>query len=186
MISHQGAKDLLYKHITSDNLRKHHLAAGATMRKFAEKFGEDADKWELVGLLHDMDWEQTKDDPGRHTQVTAEILQDYDVPTEVIEAIKAHHPSASGKTPETLMEKTVYYTEELTGLILAAVLVRPDKQLANVEVKSLKKKLKDKSFARGVDRDMVAAAPDALDLSLDEILQTTLEAMQEIHEELGF
>ena len=185
-MNRQEAKELLYQYIQSENLRRHHFAAEAVMRAFARKFNEDENSWGIAGLLHDMDWEQTKDNPDNHTKVAEQILRDHGVDDEVlISAIKAHHPSASGKQPETLMEKTLYYTEELTGLITAAALVRPDKKLGGVTTESLFKKLKDKSFARGIDREKVAQTPEALGLPVEEIIETVLRAMQDIHEDLG-
>ncbi len=179
------AYQLLATYIQNENLRKHHLAAETAMRAFARKFQQDEELWGIAGLLHDMDWEQTKDAPENHTKVAEQILRDHGCDDEVlINAIKAHHPTASGKQPETLIEKTLYYTEELTGLIIAAALVQPDKKLASVDVNSILRKLKDKAFARGVNREIIAKSPEALGISLEEIVQTVLFSMQEIHEEL--
>lgn len=184
-MSREEAKELLYQNVQNENLRKHHLASEAAMRAFARKFNENEEAWGLAGLFHDMDWEQTKDNPDQHTKIAEQILKEKGVSEEIINAVKAHHPTASGKWPETLMEKTIYYTEELTGLIIAAALVQPDKKLASVNVDSVLRKLKDKSFARGVDREIISKSPEALNLSLEEIIETVLQAMQEIHEDLG-
>lgn len=191
-MTREEAKELLYQYVQSENLRKHHLAAEAAMRAFAAKFGGDPEHWGLAGLLHDMDWEQTKDNPDQHTKVAAQILKEKGVNEEIINAVKAHHPTASGKWPQTQMEKTIYYTEELTGLIIAVALVQPDNlpagkagKLASVTLDSVLRKLKDKSFAAGVDREIVAKSPEALDLPLEEIIETVLQAMQQIHEELS-
>ena len=182
----EEAKELLYQYIQSENLRRHHLATEAVMRAFARKFNENEDTWGMPGLLHDMDWEQTKDNPDNHTKVAEQILRKHGVTDEVlINAIKAHHPTASGRWPETLMEKVLYSTEEITGLVTASALVQPNKQLASVTVESLSKKLKDKSFAKGVDRDIVAKSAEYTGLPLEEVLGIVLSAMQDIHEELG-
>lgn len=185
-MNREEAKELLYQYIQSENLRRHHLAAEAVMRAFARKFSEDEEVWGIAGLLHDMDWEQTKDNPDNHTKVAEQILRERGVDDEVlINAIKAHHPTASGRWPETLMEKVLYSTEEITGLVTASALVQPDRKLASVTVESLSKKLKDKSFAKGVDRDIVAKSVEYTGLPLEEILQIVLFAMQDIHEDLG-
>jgi len=184
-MNREEAKELLYQYVQNENLRKHHLAAEAAMRAFAVKFEGDPEHWGLAGLLHDMDWEQTKDNPDQHTKVAAQILKEKGVNEEIINAVKAHHPTASGKWPQTQIEKTIYYTEELTGLIIAVALVQPDKKLASVTLDSVLRKLKDKSFAAGVDREIVAKSPEALDLPLEEIIETVLQAMQQIHEDLG-
>ncbi|MCH7604454.1 HDIG domain-containing protein [Patescibacteria group bacterium] len=184
-MNREEAKELLYQHVLNENLRKHHLAAEAAMRAFAVKFGGDLESWGLAGLLHDMDWEQTKDNPDQHTKVAEQILKEKGVSEEVINAVKAHHPTVSGKWPQTQMEKTIYYTEELTGLITAAALVQPNKKLASVTLGSVLRKLKNKSFAAGVDREIVAKSSEALDLPLEEIIETVLQAMQQIHEDLG-
>lgn len=185
-MTREEAKELLYQYIQNENLRRHHLAAEAVMRAFARKFKEDENAWGIAGLLHDMDWEQTKDNPDNHTKVAEQILRAHGVDDEVlINAIKAHHPTASGRWPETLMEKVLYSTEEITGLVTAATLVQPDKKLASVTVESLSKKLKDKSFAAGVDREIVAKSVEYTNLPLEDILATVLQAMQDIHENLG-
>lgn len=181
----QEARDLLFEYVKSPSLRNHHIATEAAMKAFAKRFNEDEDLWGLAGLLHDMDWEMTADEIEKHTSITATVLEEKGAPQEVIRAIKAHHPTATGVEPDSLMEKTLYYTEELTGLITAAALVRPDKKLEGVNVKSLKKKLKDKSFAKGVDREIVYKSAEELGMELEKVIETVLTAMQEIHEELG-
>lgn len=193
-MTREEAKGFLFQHVQQENLRKHHLAAEAAMRAFATRFGKDQEIWGLVGLLHDMDWEKTKDNPDQHTKVAEQLLQPYNLPQEVINGIKAHHPEASGKQPETLLENTIYYTEELTGLIIAAALVQPDNpptprlrragKLASVTTESVLRKLKDKSFAKGVSRERVQKSSEVLGLPLEEVIETVLKAMQEISEDL--
>ena len=162
----------------------HHLASETLMRAFAKKFNEDPELWGICGLLHDLDWEYTKDDPDTHTKKAAEILREQNVDEVIIHAVQAHHPSASGIEPSNLMEKTLYTTEELTGLIIACALVQPDKKLASVKAESVQKKLKTKGFARGVDRDIVNQAPEAIGIPMEEIIQISLTAMQEIASDL--
>lgn len=185
-MNRKQAKELLYQHITNENLRRHHLAAEATMRAFARHFGENEEQWGLSGLLHDLDWEKIEGDPAQHTKVTEQILRENGVTDEVlINAIKAHHPTVSGRWPETLQEKVLYSTEEITGLVTAAALVQPDKKVENVNVPSLMKKLKSKNFAAGVDRDIVAKSAEYTGMPLEGVIGIVLRAMQDIHEDLG-
>jgi len=181
------ARLLLAEHIQNQNLIRHNLAAGALMRALARRLGEEqsADIWELTGLLHDLDWEKTQNDIASHTKVTAKILEKESFPREVIEAISRHNHRAGNPPPETLMEKALFYSEEITGLIVAAALVRPDKKLSGVTAESAMKRLEEKSFARGVDRDILRQVPEKLGIPLQELSSIALSAMQEIHEELG-
>ncbi len=163
----------------------HHLGAEIVMRAFAQKFNQDAELWGICGLLHDMDWEYTKDNPQEHTKKAAEILRAEGVDEIIIHAVQAHHPSASGIDPSNLMEKCLYTTEELTGLMIACALVQPDKKLGSVKTESVLKKLKTKGFARGVNRDVVNQAPEVLNLPMEEVIKISLEAMQSIAAKLG-
>ncbi len=163
----------------------HHLGAEIVMRAFAQKFNQDPELWGICGLLHDMDWEYTKDTPNEHTKKAAEILRAEGVDEIIIHAVQAHHPSASDIEPSNLMEKCLYTTEELTGLMIACALVQPDKKLASVKADSVLKKLKTKGFARGVNRDVVNQAPEVLSLPMEEVIQISLAAMQSIASQLG-
>lgn len=157
------------------------------MRALARRFGEErgADIWELAGFLHDLDWEKAQDDIASHTELASEILEKEGFPRGVIEAIKKHNHHAGNPPPETLMEKALFYSEEITGLIVAAALVRPDKKLSGVTAESVMKRFEEKSFARGVDRDILRQVPEKLGILLQELTSIALSAMQEIHEELG-
>ncbi len=185
--SREQALELLEEHIKDDNLRKHALAVEAVMRRFAQKFNQDEqeqEKWARAGLLHDLDWEQTQGgNEEKHGVVAEEILLEKEYPKEITNAIRVHNHHR-GETPETLMEKVLYSVEELTGLITAAALVNPE-GLRGVKVKSVKKKMKDKSFAAGVDREVIKTAPEYLDLTMEEIIEEVLEAMKSIQDELG-
>jgi uncharacterized protein len=184
-MSREDALNLLKKYIKNENLIKHGLAVEAVMKKLAQHFKQDKDieKWALAGLLHDLDWELTQDNPQKHGQKTAEILEKEDIEEDIIRAIKAHNHLLNLPL-NNLMEKALFCAEELTGLITATALVHPEK-LAGVKTKSIKKKFKDKSFARGVNRDIIKKAPDLIGLSLEELIEISLEAMKENKEDLG-
>ena len=175
---------LLREHIKNQNLIKHCLAVEALMIALAGKFGEDENVWGLAGLLHDMDWEETQSTPERHSLIAAEILEKEGFPAEVVKAIKVHN-HLHGITPETLLEKALYATEEITGLIVAATLILPSKKLADLKVESILSRMKEKSFARGVNREIINLTPEYIGVSVKELARVALGAMREIHEELG-
>jgi hypothetical protein len=181
------ALELLKTYIKNQGLIKHNLAAGALMKSLAHYYGKDeeADLWELSGLVHDLDWEMTQSEPEKHTEPAAEILREENFPPEVIEAVYRHNFHANHPAPETLMEKALYYTEEVTGLIVAAALVLPSKKISELTVESVMKRFKEKSFARGVDRGLLLEMEDKLGLKVAELIKIALPALQGIHEELG-
>jgi putative nucleotidyltransferase with HDIG domain len=178
------ARALVEERIPSRNLVNHCVAAEAIMDGLAAHFGmsdEDRQRWALAGLLHDLDYAETGEDPARHGLVTAEMLQGK-VDDEVIHAILAH----AEKAPiETLMDKALYAADPTTGFIVAAALVRPDKSLANVEVRSLLKRWKEKAFARGASREQMATAEEGLGMTREEFLALSLAAMQARAGDLG-
>lgn len=178
---------MLHEHIENKNLIKHSLAVGALMKALAKHFGkeEEVENWELAGLLHDLDWDKTRHDPAVHTKLTEELLKKENFPSEVIEAIRRHNHAAGNPPPETQLEKSLYYTEEITGLIVAAALVLPSKKLADLTIDSVLKRFQEKAFARGVDRELLKEMPSHLNLSLEELVSITLRTMQEMNEELG-
>lgn len=178
------AWQLIEKHVKEDYLQKHALAVEAVMQEFAEHFGEDKDVWGITGLLHDLDYEMTKEDLSQHGQKTAEILQEQGVHGVITNAIQAHN-ELTGVEPTSMLAKTLYAVEELTGLITACALVQPDKKLSSVNLKSVKKKFKTKSFAKGVNRDIVRQSEDLLDMPLDDVFTKSLNAMQGIADDLG-
>jgi putative nucleotidyltransferase with HDIG domain len=175
------AKRLMESKLKNKNLRKHVLAVAAVMRRLAERFGEDGDKWELTGLLHDLDLEQTQDDFERHALVTAQWLEELEVERDIIEAVKAH----ADKAPRnTMMDKAVYCSDPVTGFIVACALIHPDKSLDPIDVPFAMKRMKEKRFAAGADRDRMRACEE-LGLSIEEFMELSLEAMKGIKEELG-
>ncbi len=175
---------LLNLHIKNPANIRHALAVEALMRSLAEKFGADAGQWGIAGLLHDMDWEETTDQPERHTEVAAEILRAQGCDDAIIRAIRAHNYLGTAR-PHELMDKALYSTEEMTGLVTAAVMVLPSRKIADLSVRSIMKKFKEKSFARGVSRAIINETPEMLGLSVEELAEITLHAMQGVHEQLG-
>ena len=147
-----------------------------TMRYFAREFdSENEEFWGIVGLLHDLDWEEHDDEPEKHTLYAAPLIEGAGGTPELIRAIQSH---TSDFNPELQMEKILFATEELTGLIGAAVIMRPSKSVMDFEVKSLKKKFKDKRFAAGVNRDVIRSGAEMLGWELDELFDRTIKAMQ--------
>lgn len=158
---------------------QHAKTVAAVMKWFAQQLGfaKEADFWELVGLLHDLDFEKF---PDQHCQKTAEILRELGLGEDLIHAVVSHgHGMVSEVAPEHVMEKVLFAVDELTGLIGAAALMRPSKSVSDMELKSLKKKFKDKSFAAGCSREVIQTGAQMLNWPLDELLEKTLTAMKE-------
>ncbi|MGE5381164.1 MAG: HDIG domain-containing metalloprotein [Methylocystaceae bacterium] len=173
----------LQQHLKNDHLIKHSLAVESIMRGLARHLGEDETEWGLTGLLHDIDYESTADDPNRHSLVGAEMLTDAGFPSGVVYAVKVHN-EAHNLPRISQLDKALFAADPTSGFITAAALVRPEKQLAFVEVKSLKKRFKEKSFAKGANRDNMASCTE-LGLELEEFLALSLAAMQQDAEQLG-
>ncbi len=178
------AWELVQTKIKGDFLRTHLLASEAIMRALAKHFNEDVEMWGLAGLTHDIDWELTEPTPEKHSLVGAEWLKEAGFPPEVVEAVRVHNHT-HGIEPKTLMEKSLWCAEELTGLIVACAFVQPDKKLASVKVSSVKKKFKDKAFAKGVNREIISKCEDMTGLTLEQLIEIELKAMQEISGDLG-
>ena len=172
---------LLTEYTKKENLIKHALAVEAAMRRYAEIFGEDPEEWGIVGLLHDFDYEKF---PDNHPYKGVEILKEKGLPEEWLEAILGH-TDYTGVERKTLLAKTLFAVDELTGFIVAVALVRPSKKIEDVAVKSVKKKMKDKAFAAAVNRKDIVKGADELNVSLEEHIKNVLEAMKAIAQELG-
>ena len=183
-MTRQEALDLLAQHITNRNLIRHNVAVGFIMKALAAKFGENQNDWELAGMLHDLDWEKTKDDFKSHTKLSKEILEKTDLKPEIINAIYVHNWVHEIK-PETMLEKALYCVEELSGIITAAALIQPDKKLASVTVDSVLRKFKQKSFAAGVNREIIMLCKDYINMELPELVEISLNAMKDHAEEVG-
>lgn len=196
MISREEALKLLHENMGSQNLRRHCYAVEAVMRALAKYFKADEEKWSIVGLLHDSDYEKTKDKPEKHTRLTVEWLKAKgETDPEIISAILSHNyahlieePSENGSLPEAPknnLEWSLYCCDELTGLIVAVSLVKPGKTLAEVTVDSVLNKWREKSFAAGVKREQIEECEKELDIPLREFIEIALTAMQGISDDLG-
>ncbi|HEX3584465.1 MAG TPA: HD domain-containing protein [Candidatus Angelobacter sp.] len=174
---------LLCEYTQSESLRKHMLAVEACMRAYARKFGEDENKWGITGLLHDFDYEKYPT-PAEHPFVGNKILEERGYPEDMRRAILSH-ADYSGVKRESRMEKTLYACDEIAGFITASALVKPNKSLAECEAKSVRKKMKDKAFARSVNRDDIINGAADLGVDLEEHIAFCIEAMKGIAGELG-
>jgi len=170
---------LVREKIKSEFTLNHLLASEAVMRALASRFNEDQDSWGIAGLVHDIDWEITAHNPEQHSLLGAVWLREAGLSDHIVQAVKTHNHLHQLK-PESLMAKALYCSEELTGLIVACALVQPDKKLASVKVSSVKKKFKDKSFAAGVNRDIILTCRELIGLTLDELIELELIALQAI------
>ncbi len=172
---------LLCAYTQSDLLRKHCLAVEAAMRWYARKFGEDENLWGNIGLIHDLAFEKY---PDQHPQKDGEILRELGFPEEWVRAVWSHG-DALNIPRVTPLEKTLYAVDELTGLVIAVALVRPSKKIADVDVAAVKKKWKDKAFARGVNRADIERGAAELGVPLDEHIGNVIEALRSVAEQLG-
>ncbi|MFQ5855759.1 MAG: HDIG domain-containing metalloprotein [Anaerolineae bacterium] len=179
----EDAYALVNEFTKNQNLVKHMLAVEAGMRAYARHFGEDEDKWGIVGLLHDFDYEKHQTIPD-HPLKGAEILRERGWPEEIVDAILSH-ADETGIPRDTKMRQALYAVDELTGLIVAVALVRPTRDIRDVELSSVKNKWGEKRFAAGVNRADIEKGVEALGVSLDDHIQTVLSAMQGIASELG-
>ncbi len=182
-MTREEAKKFLEKYIKNKNLIKHSLAVEAVMRELAKYFQEDEEKWGLTGLLHDIDYEQTKDKPGEHSLIGAEILSEKGLDKEIVEAVKSHN-EIHGIKPKTRMAKALFCADPLTGLIVAATLVLPSKRLKDLTVRSVLKRFKEPRFAAGANRDIIAQCKELLNLDLEKFIDISLKAMQKISQDL--
>ncbi|MFQ5739648.1 MAG: HD domain-containing protein [Acidobacteriota bacterium] len=183
MPTREDAWELLNHYTKNPNLIKHALAVEAAMRAYARQFGQEEEKWGLVGLLHDFDYDRFPD-PKDHPLVGAEILQERGYPEDIIYAIKAH-ADYLGLPRQSRMDKTLFAVDELCGFITAVTLVRPNKRVADVPVRSVKKKLKDKAFARSVNRHDIRLGAEELGVELDSHIGFVVQAMAGVAGELG-
>ncbi len=185
MISIEKARELVEREIENDNLRNHMLAVSKIMGALADKIGigeEDKEKWILVGLLHDLDYERTKDNFERHGIITAEMLKE-ELPDECLQAIKAHN-NRTGFEPNSVMAKALIAADAVSGLIVPTALMMPTRKLSEVSAKSLKKKFSDKSFARTVSRENIMVCEE-LGFERNEFFKLALDALQAISDDLG-
>ena len=167
----------------SESLLKHALSVESVMRYMAKKYGEDEEKWGIIGLIHDLDYEMY---PDQHCKMTEKILKENGWPEEYIRAVLSHGWGlATDVTPVSLLEKTIYAVDELTGLVATSALVRPSKSVLDMEARSVKKKWNDKKFAAGVDRSVIEKGAEMLGISIDELITDCIMGMRTVAKEIG-
>lgn len=179
----EQAYDLLKKYNKSEGLIKHALAVEGVMRYFARRCGEDEEKWGIIGLVHDLDYEQF---PEEHCRKTEEILKDHAWPQEYIRAVVSHGWGICADVePKTELEKVLYAIDELTGLVVTSALVRPSKSVMDLKAKSVLKKWKDKRFAAGVDRSIIIKGAEMLGVEIKDLITDTIMGMRDVAGEIG-
>ncbi len=182
-MNRQEALELLNENLKSENLINHSLAVEAVMRGLAKRLEKDIEKWGLAGLLHDIDYELTAENPQRHALAAKDLLKDYDISDDIMHAIMAHN-SENGTVLETEFDRALYCADPITGLITACALVKPSRKLEDVQVKSVKKKFKDKAFARGADREQIDSCVN-IGIERAEFIEIALIGMKEIALDIG-
>ena len=180
----EQAEKLLAQHVTNPSQQMHARAVRSAMRHFAKKYNEDVEFWAQVGLLHDIDYEKY---PDNHLEHSEEFLRPAGYSDDFINAVLSHGWGLCkvDTEPTHIMEKVLYATDELTGLITASVYMRPDRSILSIETKSVKKKFKNKKFAAALDREVIKRGAEMLDMELDELIGETILAMRAAADELG-
>jgi putative nucleotidyltransferase with HDIG domain len=177
------ALELFRKYNQSESLLKHALSVEGVMRYMAKKAGEDEDKWGIIGLIHDLDYEMY---PEQHCTMTEKILRENSWPEEYIRAVLSHGWGlASAVKPISQLERTIYAVDELTGLVATSALVRPSKSVMDMEARSVKKKWNDKKFAAGVDRSVIEKGAEMLGVTVDELITDCIMGMRDVAGEIG-
>jgi len=177
------AWELFRKYNQSESLTKHALAVEGVMRYMARKYNEDEEKWGIIGLIHDLDYEKY---PDQHCKKTEEILRENQWPEEYIRAVMSHgYGIVTDTEPMSLMEKVLFAIDELTGLVVTSALVRPSKSVLDMQAKSVKKKWNDKRFAAGVDRSIIEKGAAMMNVELSELITDTIMGMREVADEIG-
>jgi predicted hydrolase (HD superfamily) len=191
----QTSTEILHKNMKNKNLRKHCYAVGKAMSAYYDYYKEQGrntgsltkEEWEIIGILHDSDWELTTETPEQHTLMLLEWLKEYDVPQEMLNVFRSHNNKITKlREPETLLEWTLECCDELTGFIVAVTLITPGKKISDVSVERVLKKFKQKEFARAVDRRQILQCEEKVNVPSKEFIEITLKAMQENAELLGF
>lgn len=185
-MNREKALKLVKERIKNQNLIKHCLAVEACLKVLAKHFGKQPsaeEKWGLTGLLHDIDYEETKNDPNQHSILGAKILEELGVDKDIVHAVKTHN-EIHGIAPATLLAKALYCVDPLTGLIVAATLVLPSRKLRDLKTENVLRRFKEKAFARSVNRKIIASCSE-ISLTLEEFVEIGLKAMQKISDNLG-
>jgi putative nucleotidyltransferase with HDIG domain len=183
MLTRDEALSLVNKHVSKKNVVYHMIAVEAIMRSTARHFGEDEEKWDLVGLLHDVDYEKTEATPEKHSLLAQEILSGV-IPDDMIKAIKTHNAKYTGVMPENRMEKALVACDAISGLLIACALVMPSKKLADVKAESVAKKFKDKDFARGADRERIVICEEIM-IPKEKFFEIALSGLKEAASQIG-
>jgi len=174
---------LVKEYVSDETLINHMIATGAIMGGLAERLGQDVERWVVTGILHDIDYQETKDNPELHSIRGGEILTEHGLDEEIVHAVMAHN-EIHGIERITLLDKALFAVDPLSGLITATAYVMPSKKLEEVQLKSLKKKFKDKTFAKGANRDQIKTCEE-FGISLDEFLEIALNEMKKIAPQIG-
>lgn len=182
-MTREEALNLLKENLKNKNLIKHSLAVEAGMKALAEYFKEDKEKWGLCGLLHDIDYEKTNQNPELHSKIGSEMLRNLGVDSEICEAILTHN-EAHKVEPKSLMGKALYCLDPLTGLIVAATLVLPSKKIGDLKVENVLNRFKEKAFAKGAKREAIKKCEEYLNLPLEKFVEIVLHSMQKIAKDL--
>ncbi len=177
----EEALDSIMANVENENLLKHMLATEAVMAGLAERLGEDIESWALAGLVHDLDYDETADDPARHGLVSAAKLDELGFPGDIIHAVKAHNEHVARESP---MDRALYASDPVTGLVVAAALMHPSKKLAGLDVDFVLRRFNEKRFAAGADRNQIRACSE-LGLELEDFLGIAIESMQGVSDDLG-
>ncbi len=178
----ERAEQLVNTYVSSDSLKRHLYAVEEAMGWYARHWKEDEASWRITGLIHDFDYERY---PDQHPMKGVQLLEEEGFPKTIVQAVAAH-ASYTGVPRETLMARTLFAVDELAGFVMAVALVRPSRLIADVKVKSVKKKLKDKAFARQVNREEIIQGAEELGVELDQHIQNVILALQQHPERLGF
>ena len=181
-MNREKALSILKENLSNKNLIKHSLAVEAIMRALARRLGQDEEKWSLAGLLHDIDYEKV--DPSQHSLAGASMLEGFGLDKDICQAVRVHN-EAHGILPQGPMEKALFVTDPLSGLIVAAVLVLPSKKIKDLTTASVLHRFKEKAFARGANREIIKKCQEMLGLELEEFVKISLGAMQDISQDLG-
>jgi putative nucleotidyltransferase with HDIG domain len=183
-MNREQAINLLHKHVKNRKTIIHCLASEAVLRALARRLSEDEEQWGLAGLLHDIDMEVTNADPSTHGLISQELLSEFDIDPEILDAIKLHNDQATGIQRTTRLQHALAAGETITGLIFATTLVYPDRKIASVKYKSVHKRMKEKAFAASVSRDHILEC-EKIGIPMDEFIELSVEAMKEISEDIG-
>jgi uncharacterized protein len=183
-MTRDDALELLSCHVRADNLKKHCMATEAIMRALAVRLDQDVELWGNIGLLHDLDFEYTKERPKTHGRKTLEMLTPYELPEEALNAVLRHNAEALCLERQTVLDHALTCAETITGLVVAAALVHPDRRITSLNASSVRKRMKSKDFARSVNRDHVTLC-ERINIPLMDFVELSIKAMASISEDLG-